>query len=254
MIGELRIEALKLEGDIFKLHRKMDKEYRINEYVEMKKILERKRVQYQQYVMILDEFDKQERLKTIKKENAEMKVFNHTNDENIEKARVLFLKHFKDEAFLLRIRCHGSFNHTDDRGHSVVEKIESFKGVIYLRNYTPVNPFTKAIAYAELPNIYFNSRKKFDYLERVETIAHEALHLMGYSHKGNYANAYNLGTVPYLVARMFKEYVSEIYGIETPKKVCTRSWKSLWFKRCYEISRTMHKYPAFDYSTGMSLE
>lgn len=183
-----------------------------------------------------------------------MKVFNYTNDENIEKARLLFLKHFKDEAFLLWIRCHGSFNHTSDRGHSVVEKIESFEGVIYLRNYAPVNPFTKAIAYAELPNIYFNSRKNFDYLERVETIAHEALHLMGYSHKGNFANTYNLGTVPYLVAKMFKDYVGGIYGIKNPTIACTRSWKTLWIKKCQEVTTTMNKSTAFDYSNGMSLE
>lgn len=67
MIGELRIEVLKLEGDIFKLNRMMDKEHRIDRYRELKNVLERKQAQYQQYVMILDEFDKQERLKTIKR-------------------------------------------------------------------------------------------------------------------------------------------------------------------------------------------
>lgn len=67
MIGELRIEALKLEGDIFRLNRMMDREHRINHYGELKKALERKKVQYEQYVAILNEFDKQEKIRTIKR-------------------------------------------------------------------------------------------------------------------------------------------------------------------------------------------
>lgn len=140
-----------------------------------------------------------------------MKIYNQTQDENIAKAAFIFMKHFKDQDFLNIVRGIQEFNHSEDSGRKVAITIDDFEGSIYLRQYKPFNPFTKAIAYAELPNIYFNSRKNFGFIERVETIAHESLHLMGYSHKGNYKTKYNEGTVPYLIANVFKNYVSEIY-------------------------------------------
>lgn len=142
-----------------------------------------------------------------------MKIYNTTNDENIEKARLIVMMHYKDDEFLNRVIRIIKFNHTHVLGVFVAHDIQSFDGDIYLRHYKPFNPLTKAIAYAEGNKIFFNSRKNMPWIERVETIFHESLHLMGYSHKGNYVNAYNLNTVPYKVAAIFKEYVSEIYKV-----------------------------------------
>lgn len=138
-------------------------------------------------------------------------IYNQTSCENIEKARMIVMKHFRDAGFLSRVAEIERFNHSSDSGALVTFNIIGFTGNIYLRHYRPWNPWTRAIAYAELPNIYFNQRKNFPVMDRVETIAHECLHLLGYSHKGNYVTKYNLATVPYAVSRMFKEYVSEIY-------------------------------------------
>lgn len=164
-----------------------------------------------------------------------MKVYNHTQDLNIEKASLIFMKHFKDEEFLKRVRLVASFSHADSSGSEVAYYIATAKGSVYLRHVKPKNPFTKMIAHAELPNIYFNSYKQMHWIERVETICHEVMHLLGYSHDGNFATEYNLKTVPYLVAEMFKEYVSELYGKKEKVIVCHRSIKTLWMKQyCYE--------------------
>lgn len=141
-----------------------------------------------------------------------MNIFNQTECPIIEEARLLVMAHFKDSDFLFRVAAVKGFNYTSENGLAISNKILSFKGEIYLRQYRPWNPWSRAIAYAELPNIYFNSRKQMSGMDRVETIVHESMHLMGYSHMGNYVTRYNLGTVPYKVSQMFRRYCEEIYG------------------------------------------
>lgn len=87
--------------------------------------------------------------------------------------------------------------------------------------------------------------------ELVRSLRHEYAHYCGLNHYSAFGTS-NFKTkdkclysVPY--------WLSE-YGKPAVEIICTRNWKSLWFKRCYEVSRTMNKYTAFDYSTGMSLE
>lgn len=139
-----------------------------------------------------------------------MNIFNFTNCQAIEEARLLVLKHIHDDYFLATLMQKDKFNHTSDTGLMIAKKLAEFSDSIYLRQYRPWNPFTKAIAYAKLPNIYFNSRKLFPVLDRAETIIHELCHCLGYSHRGNYNNEYNRGTVPYAVSRMFREYIESI--------------------------------------------
>lgn len=141
-----------------------------------------------------------------------MKIDVQVNDPVIRQAATLFMKHYNDPTFLNKVSCSPYFYHTEHSPEAVAHSIqflgESMEMVI--KSYKPLNPWTKAIAYAEGNTIYFNSRKRLGLLDRVETICHEFLHLCGYSHDGNFVTAYNLKTVPYKVANIFKDHVKEI--------------------------------------------
>jgi hypothetical protein len=67
MIGELRLATVLLEGEIFKLNVALDKELNLNKYCNLKKEIEKKQAQHIQYRNMMDEFEKLERLKTVKR-------------------------------------------------------------------------------------------------------------------------------------------------------------------------------------------
>jgi len=138
-------------------------------------------------------------------------IFNVLIDnETIKRAAEIIKNHQHDFGFHARLCGVKIFNHTNNDGKEVSLKILVSEKVITIKPYTTWNPFSKAIGYASKDVIYCNTRK-FDLLleERIENLFHEAMHCIGYAHKGNYVNDYNLETVPYKGARMFKEYVIE---------------------------------------------
>lgn len=141
-----------------------------------------------------------------------MKYVLKVNDENIRKACSLVMKHYSDREFVLRVINHGKYNHNDKSPDQVAKDLINCNIEIKVDYYKSLNPFSMAIAYAKSDTIYFNKRKFFPVIDRVETIMHESLHLMGYTHRGNYVTSYNLGTVPYKVANIFANYIMEIYG------------------------------------------
>lgn len=67
MQGELRLRTLQLEGDLFKLMRKYDREISHVARIAMQDQIHKARVQLMQYQCCLDEFQKQEELKRIKR-------------------------------------------------------------------------------------------------------------------------------------------------------------------------------------------
>lgn len=74
MKSEVYIASLRLEGEIFKLHKRIDRETNLHHYIELQKVLYKKQVQHGQYVKVLEELEKQEQLQRIKKmETAKMK-------------------------------------------------------------------------------------------------------------------------------------------------------------------------------------
>lgn len=141
-----------------------------------------------------------------------MKIINQTKDDNVRKACEIVINHFKDDAFLKRVKEIDSFNYTNDPGIVVAHRIQCFNGEITIRSYRPWFRWTKAIGYEKNGVIYINEYIKLPVLDRVENLYHEIIHSVGYSHKGNYVNEFNLQTAPYLVANMFKNYIQEIYG------------------------------------------
>jgi len=146
---------------------------------------------------------------------SQMKIINKTGNATIEKAAMIVMKHCQDDEFLKRIREHAKFNFTTLDPKFVAHELylQSNNTTIFIETYKTFSPFSKVIGYAEDNVIYANSRKfDLDLYDRVQNIYHEYTHLAGFSHKGNKVNAFNLGTVPYAVGRIFAEYVKEIYG------------------------------------------
>jgi hypothetical protein len=144
-----------------------------------------------------------------------MKIYCEINDENVRRAASLVMKHYRDEDFLARIRSIPKFNFTEDSPKSVSEKLPQLMDVLEIKivPYKSINPFSKAIGYAQGKTIFLNTRKNnMTVLDRVETIYHEATHLCGYAHDGNRVTLFNLLTVPYLSASLFARFVKEIYG------------------------------------------
>ena len=137
-------------------------------------------------------------------------------DEKIKLGAYYVFRHYSDDKFLNRIRAVEKFNHTELNSYDVAYTIEFglLKKQIEIRPYKSVNPWSKAIAYAKDDKIFINTRKKFGVLDRVETIFHESMHLIGFSHDGNFVTDYNLKTVPYLAANIFANYIKEIYDLK----------------------------------------
>ncbi len=140
-----------------------------------------------------------------------MKIEVELNDPIIRMAAALVMKHYKDQDFLLKVSAIDSYNHTKDSPADVVNKIKTLgeNSHIVLKSYRSTNPWSRAIAYAKGNTVYFNNRKTDDLLGRTQTVYHEFLHTLGYLHKGNFVTAYNLKSVPYRVANIFKDYIKE---------------------------------------------
>lgn len=124
--------------------------------------------------------------------------------------------HHQDPEFLKRIRSVKEFTHTKLHPIEVSKAIELniIKLKIPIVGYKTVNPWSKAIGYAKNGTIFINERKSFGVLDRAETILHETLHLIGFSHNGNRVTNYNLQSVPYLASNIFVNYLKEIYPNE----------------------------------------
>jgi hypothetical protein len=67
VIGEIRLAMTQIEGEVFKLELKLDKEVNLNNYCKIRKEMDAKKTQHTQYRLVLDEFEKQEQLKKIKR-------------------------------------------------------------------------------------------------------------------------------------------------------------------------------------------
>jgi hypothetical protein len=135
------------------------------------------------------------------------------NDPEIRKAASIVMKHYKDRAFAEMIINVDKFNHTDHSPIQVALCIESEMNSLQvdIKTYKSLNPWSKAVAYAEGNTIYFNNRRSAGLIDRAGTIMHECMHLIGYKHKGNNLSHYNIQTVPYKVQMLFERYLQGIY-------------------------------------------
>jgi hypothetical protein len=144
-----------------------------------------------------------------------MKIYCEVNDENVRRAASLVMKHYADSQFIERIKNVEKFNHTPFSSHEVSKMLPKLMSVssTIIKPYKTLNPFSSVIGHAADGIIYVNTRKLgLPLYDRVGNIFHETTHLVGFSHKGNRPDAYNLRSVPYLSAAIFARYTQEIYG------------------------------------------
>lgn len=136
-----------------------------------------------------------------------MLFFNvESNDKKLQAAGRLVVDFFKQ----LKIEdLPHNFNHTLETGPIVYLTIRQVldsgvQGVFHVTEYSPWNRWTRAIAYAKNGTIFINKYKlpQLEIADYVGNFAHETMHLLGYTHRGNYVNDYNLKTVPYIVGAL----------------------------------------------------
>jgi hypothetical protein len=144
-----------------------------------------------------------------------MKIYCEVNDLNTRLAASIVMRHYRDEQFLSRLKNVTNFNYTTDSSRVVAQRLSTIMDhlEIKIKPYKSINPFSRAIGYAEGNTIFVNTRKlHLSHIDRIENIYHEATHLCNYSHDGNRVTQFNLRTVPYLSASIFARYIQELYG------------------------------------------
>lgn len=142
-----------------------------------------------------------------------MNIICETTNPIIQEAARLVWKYHVDEDFLHDVAKIPTFNHTPFNGAAVAQQIQFQlpKQSITIKEFRPLYPWTKSIGRREGNTILLNKYKLGLPLgDRVENLYHECMHVIGFEHRGNYVDAYNLRTVPYQVGNMFAKYVMRI--------------------------------------------
>ncbi len=103
-----------------------------------------------------------------------------------------------DPVFLASVAKHHGFDFTQMTPADVSHVIENAGEVTIKVGFYKGWWWSKAIAYEENGEIWFNTRKDGYGAGDVGNVAHETLHKMGFSHNGNSASG-NGNTVPYWV-------------------------------------------------------
>ncbi len=139
-----------------------------------------------------------------------MKFTIELQNETIRKAAELVMRHYNDKEFLTLLYVE-KFLHTSHDGFTIAHNVRNAKLGMTIKPYKTFSPWSNVIGYATGNTIFVNTRKlDLPLKDRVENLFHEPMHLLGYSHKGNRVNAYNLQTVPYKAAAIFVKYLESI--------------------------------------------
>jgi hypothetical protein len=180
-----------------------------------------------------------------------MKIHNKTGLEKITTAINYFQKVLPEVVRALKTLPgdRRDFLYTEQKNFQVVASIEEAMlsdMEITIRPWFPFNRFTSAIAttFADKPNqIFINMRKAgaFNHLDYANTLAHEFSHLVGHSHGSNHFTSDKIYSIPYALGALVSgesswPLVKHIPRIEIPSEInliCERSWRTLWFRRCY---------------------
>ncbi len=67
LASDIRMEMLGLEGKLFLMRKNLDKLTNLNEYCRLKKEIEQSEIRHTQFRLVLEEDEKQETLKRIKR-------------------------------------------------------------------------------------------------------------------------------------------------------------------------------------------
>jgi hypothetical protein len=114
-------------------------------------------------------------------------------------------KKFKEEVCSIK-----SFDYSKKTGHQVIEDISNSRAFV-VSTYKTKSPWSKAIAttYGKPKVVYFNTRKNpRDVPSMVNTLVHEWLHVLNYSHGDNSSKGKE-NSVNYKVGSIAEKYVQE---------------------------------------------
>lgn len=131
----------------------------------------------------------------------------------INTVRDVFSEHYRDPAFLELVSACPSFKHTTDSPQDVANNINSDTSTIKVGIFKPAWYWSRCIASTDIATktISFNKYqlKGADIEERVNTLMHEYIHTLGYTHEGNYNTPYNRETAPYVIGDLFAKYLKD---------------------------------------------
>lgn len=115
---------------------------------------------------------------------------------------------FSNPVFLARVASIVKYDFTTETSAQIAETIRNAGEVKINVGFYRGWFWSRAIAYEQDGAIYFNTRK-FGYgAGGVENVAHEVMHALGYSHRGN-SPAGNENTVPWMIGKMTGQFIKD---------------------------------------------
>jgi hypothetical protein len=143
---------------------------------------------------------------------------NQADSPVVDRAVELFLQHYKDDAFLAKVK-KSHFFCTIQSGKKIAKKIAQDHSKVTLQVFTE-DSNTVAKTSIKAKRISFNKNmltKKNSQTEadliarRLETLMHEYVHTLGYKHWTNANNYINRLSPPYKVAKIFIQHLNKMH-------------------------------------------
>jgi len=150
-----------------------------------------------------------------------MRIQNNTEHQTLKQVVPFFMEHYRDKEFLDMVREHEAFNRTRDSGDVIAQKILNDTSLVTIGEFEGRRK-SRCIASTSMrtDTIWFNTRmldlptdqkEQADLIDaRINTIMHEYVHTLGYTHRGNRRTNYNLKTAPYIIGDLFAQYKKRI--------------------------------------------
>lgn len=114
--------------------------------------------------------------------------------------------------FIEKVANWPAFDFTNQSPREVAETLEQVGDVKIRVGFYKGWIFSKAIAYEEGGAVYFNTRKFAYGAGGVGNIAHELMHALGYSHRGNSPNG-NENTVPWRIGQWATHWGASLQAV-----------------------------------------
>lgn len=164
-----------------------------------------------------------------------MNLINKTGSEKIDAAISIFKERIRAIVLMLGQLDELStpFTYSNYCVYQVRNAIEAFLSSemdIEIALYKSKNPYSSAIGFYAGGNvIYINSRKldSFSDDDYAGTIAHELMHVIGFSHGNNYVDSNKLKSIPYSIGRIVSGESNFPFSKEPEIKL---TYKKPWWK------------------------
>lgn len=126
-----------------------------------------------------------------------------------------------DPGFIARVRAWPKFDFCDKTPDQVADHLERMDHVTISVGFYKGWFWSRAIAYEENDQVWFNTRKEAYGAGGAPNLAHETMHKLGYRHNGN-SPAGNENTVPWRIGQWVAEWLANP-PILAPEKIQVES-------------------------------